>query len=241
MAATEEIEIEAIMPGATTPEQDQIRGLEFRLEEMKDRLVEELGRAGEGLDSDFLDRFRTTAHEAARLVNESLPLSFPPEAGDEVRRTVLEALTEVEAIDETRPLDAVDRLLLRFEQIRHVIRDACDESVEATRDDGQALARNLLEWLPGVRQAEIAALVETSPRTLQRLAKEGGSPSNRLRLVTRLVALLRRAWTPEGTIAWFHRGRRELDGKAPFDVLGDREFEERLVTMVRQGRAGHGS
>jgi hypothetical protein len=240
MHTTEEIEIEGAMPGATTPE-DQIRGLEFRLEEMKDRLVEELDRAGEGLDSDFVNRFRDTAHEAARLVNESLPLTFPPEAGDEVRRTVIEALTEADEIDGDRPLDAVNQLLIRFEQIRHVLRDACDESLEAGHEDGRALAKNLVEWLPSVRQADIAELLGTSARSLQRLIKEGGAPSSRLRLVTRLVALLRRAWTPEGTVAWFHRARRELDGKAPIEVLGQPEYEETLVVLVRQGRAGHGS
>jgi hypothetical protein len=228
------------MPGTSTPE-DQIRGLEFRLEEMKDRLVEELDRAGAGIDPDFADRFRDTAHEAARLVNESLPLTFPPEAGDEIRRTVIEALTEADRIDGDRPLDAVDQLLLRFEQIRHVLRDACDESLEASHEDGQALATKLVEWLPSVRQADVAELLGTSARSLQRLIKDGGAPSSRLRLVTRLVALLRRAWTPEGTIAWFHRPRRELDSKTPLDVIGQPEYEETLVTMVRQGRAGHGS
>jgi hypothetical protein len=229
------------MPGARTPEQDQVRDLEFRLEGMKDRLVEDLDRSGETLDGEFHTRFRDTVNAAARQVNESLPLSFPPEAGDEIRRTVIDALTEIEAIDEARPLDAVDRLLIRFEQIRHILRDAVDESLDFSDQDGQALAKKLLEWLPGVRQADIAALIGTSTRTLQRLVKEGGTPSNRMRLVTRMVALLRRGWTPQGVLAWFYRPRRELDGQRPVDVLDRAEYEEPLMTMVRQGRASHGS
>jgi hypothetical protein len=229
------------MPGARTPEQDQVRDLESRLEDMKDRLVDDLDRSGETLDGEFLTRFRDTVNAAARQVNESLPLSFPPEAGDEIRRTVIDALTEIEDIDEARPLDAVDRLLIRFEQIRHILRDAVDESLEVSDDDGQALAKKLLEWLPGVRQADVAAIIGTSTRTLQRLVKDGGTPTNRMRLVARMVALLRRAWTPQGVLAWFYRPRQELDGQRPVDVLEQAEYEEPLMTMVRQGRAGHGA
>lgn len=220
---------------------DQIRELEFRLEEMMARLVEDLERSGERLDHEFVERFRETARQAARQVNESLPVAFPPEAGDEIRRTVIDALTDVDGLDESQPLDAVDRLLLRLEQIRHVLRDAFDESIEASPDDGQEIATKLAEWLPGVKQSEIADLVGVSARTLQRSAKEGGVPSSRMQLVARLVAILRRAWTPEGVVAWFYRSRRQLDGKRPVDVLGDGDFEGALMTLARQGRAGHGS
>jgi hypothetical protein len=56
-----------------------------------------------------------------------------------------------------------------------------------------------------------------------------------------LVALLWRAWTPAGVVAWFYRQRRDLDGKPPIDVLDDPEYERSLMTAARQGRAQHGS
>jgi hypothetical protein len=245
MMTTEGTEIEDMARGTGIADRDQIRTLEFRIEELKDRFVAELDRAGRdgdaSLDPDFLKRFKETAHRLARQVNSSLPLSFPPEAADEIRRTVIDALTEADEIDEARPLDAVDGFLLRFEQIRHILRDALDESLGVAEEDGQAVVRRIIEWLPGIRQGEVAELAGTSVKTLQRLARDGGHPSSRLLLLARLLAILRRAWTPRGTVAWFHRPRADLGGRAPIELLSDPEYEDRLMVTARQGRAGHGA
>ncbi len=219
-----------------------LEDLETQLEQLKESLVEEMNRAGDlEVDGEFVKRFRETAHRLGRLVNDSLPVSFPPEAGDEIRRTLIDAITEAQEVEEARPRDAVDGLLIRLEQVRHVLRDAVDETLGVQEDNGKALVERLTSWLGGMRQKEIADLVGTSPRTLQRLLRQGGAPSNRIRLVARLVVILRRAWTPEGVRAWFWRPRPELDGQAPIAVLDDAEFEERLMLAARQGRAGHGS
>lgn len=228
---------------AESPERAQLRDLEFQLEDVKDRLVDELNRVGDTptVDAEFLKRFKETAHRLARQVNSSLPLSFPAEASDEIRRTMIDTLTEADEIAEARPLDALDGLLIRLEQIRHIIRDALDESLGVKDDDGRGVAERLTVWLDGVRQRDIADLVGVSPRTLQRLLKDGGTPPNRMRLAARLVVILRRAWTPAGVMAWFRRPRMELDNRAPIDVLDDPEYEERLMSAARQGRAQHGS
>ena len=42
-------------------------------------------------------------------------------------------------------------------------------------------------------------------------------------------------------MAWFYRGRTDLDGKPPIDVLDDPEYERALMIAARQGRAQHGS
>jgi hypothetical protein len=80
-----------------------------------------------------------------------------------------------------------------------------------------------------------------STRHLQRLAREGGTPPRQLVLAARLVKLLRYVWNPEGTVAWFHRDRRELDGHAPIEVMGEPGFERVLLRLARQGRAQHGA
>jgi uncharacterized protein (DUF2384 family) len=103
------------------------------------------------------------------------------------------------------------------------------------------LVRSLLDWLPRVSQTRLAKLVGISPRQFMRWKKEGGESTTRLLLVTRMVALLHRAWTPEGVVAWFERPRADLDGKRPIDVLEDPQYEQRLMTAVRQGRAQRGS
>ena len=229
---------------AANPEREAVQALEARLEEFKERLVDELQAIDNGeaaMDPEFVGRFRETASRLARQLNQSLPVSFPPEAGDEVRRTAIDALTEAMEFDESRPLDALDRLMLRLEQIRHLLRDAVDESLAASDGDGRAYAEKLVSWLPGVSAAEIARLAGTSPRSLQRLRKDGGVASSQLELLTRLVVILRRAWTPDGVIAWFERPRKGLGSRRPAELLSSPELEQELLTEARQGRAGHGS
>lgn len=225
------------------PERNAIEDLEHEFEDAKVRVVEELNRIGdlEAMDSEFMKRFRETVSRLARLVNQSLPLSFPPEASDEIRRTVIETMTEAEEVDEARPLEAADDLLIRLERVRHVLRDALDESLGVQDDDARQLGERLTSWLTGVPKREIAELVGVSTRTFQRFLQQGGPASNRMQLVARLVVILYRAWTPNGVLAWFRRPRPELDNSAPLDVLDNAEYEGALMTAVRRGRAGHGS
>ncbi|MBS1886474.1 MAG: hypothetical protein JSU06_04720 [Actinobacteria bacterium] len=130
---------------------------------------------------------------------------------------------------------------IHAEAVRHIVRDALDGQAKGGEEDAGELLEGLSTQLPGVSRKELSGLLGVGERQMQRLAKGGSRPSDRLRLVSRLVALLWRAWTPAGVIAWFYRPRRDLDGKPPIDVLGDPEYERSLMVAARQGRAQHGS
>lgn len=224
-------------------ERDAIEDLEVKLEEAKLGLVEELAGLGEieSLDSDFVKRFRETASRLARLVNDSLPLSFPPEATDEIRQAVIAVMTVAAEIDGAPPLETADHLLICLERMRHVLRDALDENLGVHPNDAQQLAERLQTWLPGLATRDIAELVGVSTRQFQRYLQTGGPAPNRLQLVARLVVILYRAWTPRGVLAWFRRPRPELGNFAPLDVLDNPDYEGALIAAVRRGRAGHGS
>jgi transcriptional regulator with XRE-family HTH domain len=142
---------------------------------------------------------------------------------------------EAVATDDPEALANLDRLLVRVEQVRELLRERVDEGLGEVESDGAALLDLLADWLPGTTQAELAALAGTSTRTLQRLARDGGPPPNRLRLVARLVAELRHAWTPAGVIDWFQRPRPELEDRPPIELLDDPAYEARLWTEVRAG------
>ena len=67
------------------------------------------------------------------------------------------------------------------------------------------------------------------------------APSRRLVMVARLVALLRRGWTPEGVVAWLYRPRRELGERSVLDAIDDAALEQDILGLARHGRAQHGS
>jgi uncharacterized protein (DUF2384 family) len=210
-----------------SPETERLQALDTELERWKENILSA--------------RFAETQDRLLAL-NETLhPEDFDPEALAEIRDIMLKWIAAANNFDESRPLDTVDTYLIHAEAMRHLVRDALDAHVEGAGSDAQTVVAQLLEWLPNTTQTEIAQLVGISSRQFHRWKTSGGQPPRRLTLVARLVALLRRAWTEEGVIAWFHRPRRELDGKTPLDVLDDPAFEQLLLTAVRQGRAQHGS
>ena len=225
-----------------SPEADRLQALDTELERWKEHIlggVEEIRDSK--VDQSFGARFAETQQRVLAL-NEALhPEDFDPEVLAEIRDIMLRWIGAVNDFDEARPLDSVDTYLIHAEALRHLVRDALDAHVEGADRDAQAVVRQLLAWLPNTTQAEIARLVGISGRQFHRWKTSGGKPPRRLTLVARLVALLRRAWSEEGVVAWFHRPRRELDGKTPFDVLDDPTYEHVLLTAVRQGRAEHGS
>lgn len=225
-------------------EAERLRDVDVLLDEWIERTITDLERArGEPREFDpaFAGRFRETTRRLSKRLNEELPPDLDSQAVAEIRGIIVDTLHSLDEIDEERPWDGVEVVVLKAEAIRHIVRDALDVHVGSDGNDARALAKTLEEWLPRVTQLEQARLLDISPRQLQRWKREGGPASRRLRLVTRLVALLRRAWTPEGVVAWFDRPRRELEGKAPIEVLDDPRFEQALMTAVRQGRAQHGS
>jgi len=161
----------------------------------------------------------------------------------EQRATLYSALVDVNRAMNAEPgdLDRFEAALIGIERVRHVIRDALDEFVGGASADRRRLLHELLQSLPGVRQADIAQLLAVDPRTIRRWGAEPGDPDHRLQLVARITAIIKHAWTPKGMLAWFHRPRRDLDGKAPIELLGDPGSEQALLSAARSSRNHYGT
>ena len=205
--------------------------------------MEALRGEADKLDDSQVENFADTMRRVVTRLSKDLgPLDLDPESLAEIRGVIIGGVEKLDTEDgaDSR-IDVLEDLLIRGEKIRHVLRDALDADVGADPRDARAMGDSLVDWLPRVPQREIAQLAGISLRQFQRWLKDGGESPRRLELVARLVALLRRAWTPEGVVAWFHRTRRDLDGRAPIDVLDDPDAEQALMRAVRQGRAQHGS
>ncbi|MGA9875421.1 MAG: hypothetical protein WBQ21_06390, partial [Solirubrobacteraceae bacterium] len=101
----------------------------------------------------------------------------------------------------------------------------------------------LEQALPRVNRRELTELLGTSERSIQRTLAStvAVAPSRRLVMVARLVELLRRGWTPEGVVAWFHRTRPELGERSVLDAIDDAALEQDILGLARHGRAQHGS
>jgi len=232
----------------SSPERKRLMEIEDLLEawlaQLRDDLESASTRTGEShspIDSDYMGRWVMTAQRLSSQLHKEIPPDLEPQALAELRGHIIDGLAATYELDESRPLDSVDSFMVHAEAVRHIIRDALDGQPEGDESDAKALLEGLSERLPRVSRKEQAKLIGLSERQMQRIAKDGGRPSRRLQLVARLVALLWRAWTPEGAIAWFHRARPDLDGHAPVDVLDDPEYERALMLAARRGRAQHGS
>jgi hypothetical protein len=190
------------------------------------------------LPPDYLDRWRHTAGRLSEAINRSAPPSLDPEQLAEIRGELLEILQRVANGDPKRPLDSVEAGLLSLEAIRHIVRDALDQQAPG-EGDARALLAGLEEALPRVGRRDLADLLGTSERSLQRILASSTivEPGRRLRLVARLVSLLRRGWTSEGVIAWLHRHRPELDGKSAIEAIEDVNREQDILALVRHRSA----
>jgi hypothetical protein len=138
-------------------------------------------------------------------------------------------------------LDRFEETLLGIERVRQVIRDALDEFVGGTDADRRRLVRAISDSLPGIRQADLAELLGVDPRTVRRWSTELGQAEHRLVVVARLVAVLRHAWTPAGVMAWFHRPRRDLNERAPIELVSDAAAERALLSAARSSRNQYGT
>jgi len=188
-----------------------------------------------------------SAHKRLTDVGKRLADLKPQlEAADlsyEQRATLYSALVDVSTAMNAGPgdLNRFEAALVGIERVRHVVRDALDEFVGGTSADRRRLLQEIERSLPGIRQTDIAELLAVDPRTIRRWTSEAGEPEHRLQLVARLVAVLRHAWTPKGILAWFHRPRRDLDGKAPIDLLEDPGSEQALLSAARSSRNQYGT
>jgi transcriptional regulator with XRE-family HTH domain len=229
------------LPTAAHVEQERLENIEEVLHELGEwqrSLQNSLGDTKNLAGRGWLDLTKDTLRRIAELDDELHVVDFDPEWVAEFRGLLLDI---VRATQTSEPLDAYDKLLLNTEAIRHLLRDAVDGHVRGCEDRVGAMVEQLTQWLPRVSQAELAQLMGVSTRQFQRWATSSAAPSRRAQLVARLVAILRRSWTPEGVVAWFYRPRPSLDGHAPVDVLSDPAYEQELLLAVRRGRAQHGS
>ena len=190
----------------------------------------------------LLERWGETARQLSQAIDHAVPPSLDPEQVAEVRGELLGLLQEVLAHEDRRPLDACEQTMLRLEVIRHVVRDALDQHVPGERD-ARVLIADIERALPRVGRKDLGLLLGVSDRSIQRIlaSAEPVEPARRLLLVARLVALLQRAWTAEGVVAWFTRPRSALDGAAVLDVIDDPVREQDVMALARAGRAQHAS
>jgi hypothetical protein len=232
----------------TRPEREQLERLEDKIESWQTELREELAASAasspksDPVDPAYAGRFRETAQRLSSQVHKEVPPDLDPEALAEIRGHLIDGLEALNELDESRPLDSVDNFIVHAEAVRHIVRDALDGQPDGAQSDARDLLNGVENRLPGVTRRELAQLIGVGERQMQRLAKgDGNRPSRRLELVARLVALLGRAWTPAGAVAWFYRERKDLDDKTPIEVIEDPNYERSLMLAARRGRAQHGS
>src|SRR6476619_3047385 len=231
------------------PDREQLQRLEGEIERWQAALQEELATSSTGsptrghlVDPAYVDRFVETAQRLSSQVHKEVPPDLDPEALAEIRGHIIDGLEALNELNEEQPLDSVDAFVVHAEAVRHIVRDALDGQPDGNKSSAKELLDSLYKQLPGITRKQLGELIGVGERQIQRLAKdESPSPSRRLQLVARLVALLWRAWTPAGVVAWFYRQRADLDNRTPIDVLDAPEYERALMLAARRGRAQHGS
>lgn len=230
------------------PEREQLERLETSIEQWQAQVQKELAinaeseEGSQAIDPAYTERFRETAQRLSSQVHKETPPDLHPEALAEIRGHLIDGLEAINRLNDERPLDSVDSFLVHAEAVRHIVRDALDEQPDGDESEAGDLIESITERLPGVTRKEMGDLLGIGERQIQRLAKDKGrAPSRRLQLVARLIALLWRAWTPQGVVAWFYRQRSDLEGKAPIDVIDDPALERDLMRAATGGRAQHGS
>ncbi len=138
-------------------------------------------------------------------------------------------------------------------QGRHEVRVGLEQSRQALRDlfeEGPVSedrpAKEVVQWLAQVLyvpQPTLAELLGTEVRTLQRWlslsesAAPQGDRATRVRVVARITNHLRHALTGPGVVLWFSRPRRELDNRAPVDLLDEYDAIPELITLAAQARS----
>lgn len=196
--------------------------------------LETAARQG-ALDKDLLERLERTAAGIAARLNQDLPVDLDPDSRDEIRRRLIDLLT-LEPSEAGRPLDRADRALLEIEAVRHVVRDVLQEQPPVDLRRTGSVVELLDRWLPALSVARRGELLGLEVRQLQRARNSDRPSTHRMVTVARLVATLRHAWTDEGVEAWFRRGRPELAGRAPIELLDDPGAERELLGAARSGR-----
>jgi hypothetical protein len=218
---------------------------EERLEQV-DREVVELQRGvvdalSELVDGSFQRRWSGISERLRGLRSGLQAQDFDKQQIADLASILLDIRDGIDAINEAgarHDLEAFDRLLVLLERMRHIVRDAIDEHVTGAQRDVGLLMADIDRWLPHTSRQALAELAGVDRRTLARWSKRTGLPSRRMQIVAQLIAILRHSWTEEGVVAWFHRPRRDLDGRTPLAILSMANFDEdKLFSAARAGRS----
>lgn len=228
------------MTPALLSTEERLRQVDRELVALQRSFVEAAAQLMEApeVDGAFDERWNRTGERLHQLRTELRPEDFDKDQVVEIFTTLLDVSDIVQRAQGTRDMEAFDQLLVQLERIRHVVRDALDEHVTGASADVGLVMADLDRWLPNTSREALAELVDVDRRTLARWVGKTTRPSRRLRTVARLVAILRHNWTEEGVVAWFHRPRRDLQGRTPLALLSDPAFDEdTLIAMARAGRS----
>jgi hypothetical protein len=237
-----------LTPTTVDARRQRLAELDSELGELKASFEEALGSFGNAfgevvgrpdIDASIEGRLLEVGTRMRDLKPDIESLDFDVEQSAALYSAIVDVDRAMHA--EQDELDRFEQILLAIERIRQVIRDALDEFVGGAAVDRRRLTRSVVDSLPGVKQSELAQLLDVDPRTVRRWGREPGQPDHRLLLVARLVSILIHAWTPAGVMAWFQRPRRDLDGHAPIDLLADPGAERALTSAARSSRNQYGS
>lgn len=154
------------------------------------------------------------------------------------------AISAQRALEQPGSPEARDRLRLALDSLGQALAAIAER--EPVADERPP--KELVQWLAErteVPQARLARLLGVSPRQLQRwlspheAARPEGDDLRRVRAVARVVAQLRFALTPAGTVEWFGWPRGDLGGRTPAELLDDPERLPELTRVAGSMRASY--
>lgn len=190
--------------------------------------------------NDRLARERTIPHAIAEAVRELVAGIDETalgrwEAVDPHHAVVVlrSAVSVQRALEDADAPAARDRMRIALDSIRQSLAAIAEREPMADERD----PKEIVQWLAAhteVSQARLARLIGVSARQLQRwlspleASRPEGSDARTVRVIARVVAQLRFALTPAGTIEWFDWRRSDLDGRRPRDLLDDPAGEPAL-------------
>lgn len=221
------------MPVASLLDLTRIIDWQDRLKAANDRLgrTEEVDQEVTAVIQDLADDIRQIPQEDLHRHDPYLVIALQQGA-----------LAAMRGIQESNKTRARRQLRIALEQMRHSLRDLQDE--EPVVED--RTTKEIVQWLDqalDVPQAQLALLLATDVRTLQRwLSPEETSQPQaeramRVRAVARMANHLRHALTGPGVVQWFSRKRKELGGKSPSQLLDNAEDLPRLILLASNARS----
>ncbi len=221
------------MPVASLLDLTRIITWQDRLKVANDRL----GRM-EAVDQEVKAAIQELADDIRQIPQEDL-YRHDPYLVIALQQGALAAMRGIQETDKTR---ARRQLRIALEQMRQSLRDLQDEDPVVEDRPTKEIVRWLAQALD-VPQAQLASLLATDVRTLQRWlsAEESSQPQAeraiRVRAVARMANHLRHALTGPGVVQWFTRHRKELGGKSPAQLLDNAEALPRLILLASNARS----